>query len=326
MGKNLLEVSHLTTCFHTNTGTVRAVDDVSFTVPEGRTVCLVGESGCGKSVTSLSVMRLVDYPGRIESGKILFEGRDLLRLSEGDMCDIRGSRLSMIFQEPMTALNPVLTIGRQMTEPLTEHLGMTYRQALARAVELIRQVGIPRAEKIAECYPHQLSGGMLQRIMIAIALSCRPALLIADEPTTALDVTIQAQILDLLRELRREIHMSMLFITHDLGVVAEIADEVVVMYAGRVVERAPVLELFAHPRHPYTRGLLQCKPRIGDRRKRLYTIPGQVPELTGDTGFCLFSGRCPQCREICRHQAPSLAETAPGHSVACWCSGKESDQ
>ena len=325
MAKNLLEVRRLTTCFHTGGGVVRAVNNVSFTVPEGRTVCLVGESGCGKSVTSLSVMRLIDSPGRIESGEIFFEGRDLLRLSEGDMCDLRGNRLSMIFQEPMTALNPVIPIGRQIAEPLTRHKGMSYRQALAHAVELIRQVGIPRAEQIAECYPHQLSGGMLQRVMIAIALSCRPALLIADEPTTALDVTIQAQILDLLRELRSQIHMSMLFITHDLGVVAEIADEVVVMYAGRVVERAPVQELFAHPGHPYTKGLLQCKPRIGDRRRRLYTIPGQVPELTGDTGYCLFSGRCPECREECRHKVPPLRQISPEHAVACWCGDGEAE-
>jgi peptide/nickel transport system ATP-binding protein len=321
--KNLLEVKNLSTHFQTDTGEVKAVNDVSFSVERGRTVCIVGESGCGKSVTSLSIMRLVDAPGKIVSGEILFDGNNLLQLSEGDMCDLRGNKLSMIFQEPMTALNPVLTIGQQMVEPLMRHKMMSRRQALGKSIELIQKVGIPRPEKIAESYPHELSGGMLQRIMIATSLSCNPELLIADEPTTALDVTIQAQILDLLRALKEDLHMSMLFITHDLGVVAEIADEVVVMYAGKVIEKAPVLDLFAHPQHPYTQGLLKCKPRIGEKRKRLYTIPGQVPDLAGLHDCCYFHDRCTKCRDICRNQSPHLTASGDGHETACWLNGKE---
>jgi peptide/nickel transport system ATP-binding protein len=314
----LVEFKQLKTYFHTSEGVVKAVDDVSFRIREGETVCVVGESGCGKSVTALSLMRLVAQPvGRIEGGEIWFGEQDLLQLSEKEMGRLRGNDIAMIFQEPMSALNPVLTIGEQIIEPLMEHQLLTKRQARARAIELITQVGIPRAEDIARSYPHELSGGMLQRIMIAIALSCGPKLLIADEPTTALDVTIQAQILDLLREIRSELNTSILLITHDLGVVAEMADYVVVMYAGKVIEEASVLDLFREPKHPYTKGLLASKPVIGQRKERLYSIPGQVPNPIGLEESCYFSDRCEHCMAICRVQQPPLRD-ADGHKVACW--------
>ncbi|MFV9568122.1 ABC transporter ATP-binding protein [Thermoanaerobacter mathranii] len=319
MAKNLVEFRNLKTFFYTSEGVVKAVNDVSFSIREGETVCVVGESGCGKSVTALSLMRLVQSPpGKIEGGEIIFDGRDVLKLSETEMRKIRGNEIGMVFQEPMTSLNPVLTIGEQIMEPLMVHKLMNKKEAWNKAVELIKQVGIPRAEQIMTSYPHELSGGMRQRIMIAIALSCDPKLLIADEPTTALDVTIQAQILDLLRKIKQERNMALMLITHDLGIVAEMADYVVVMYAGKVIEEAPVKELFKNPKHPYTRGLLKAKPIIGQRKERLYTIPGQVPNPIGLGDYCYFSDRCEFAMEVCRQQIPQLTADEKGHKVACW--------
>lgn len=316
--KPILEVKNLNTYFYTDDAVVKAVDDVSFSIPRGQTVCIVGESGCGKSVASLSIMGLVSKPGKIIGGEILFEERDLLKLGSNEMRSLRGNDIAMIFQEPMTALNPVFTIGQQMSEVLMEHQLLDKKAAYYQSEQLIEKVGIPEADRIIGYYPHQLSGGMLQRIMIAIALSCHPKLLIADEPTTALDVTIQAQILDLLHQLKSKLGMSVLFITHDLGVVAEIADYVVVMYAGKIIEAATVLELFQNPQHPYMQGLLKCKPRIGQHKNRLYTIRGQVPELVNLGNCCYFNGRCDFCQEICKHHMPLLAADGNGHKVACW--------
>jgi len=319
MAKNLVEFRNLKTFFYTSEGVVKAVNDVSFSIREGETVCVVGESGCGKSVTALSLMRLIQSPpGKIEGGEIIFDGRDVLKLSETEMRKIRGNEIGMVFQEPMTSLNPVLTIGEQIMEPLMVHKLMNKKEAWNKAVELIKQVGIPRAEQIMTSYPHELSGGMRQRIMIAIALSCDPKLLIADEPTTALDVTIQAQILDLLRKIKQERNMALMLITHDLGIVAEMADYVVVMYAGKVIEEAQVKELFKNPKHPYTRGLLKAKPIIGQRKERLDTIPGQVPNPIGLGDYCYFSDRCEFAMEVCRQQIPQLTADEKGHKVACW--------
>jgi oligopeptide/dipeptide ABC transporter ATP-binding protein len=304
----LLEVKHLVTEFQTDEGTLRAVDDVSFEIPRGGTVGIVGESGCGKSVTSLSILRLVQKPGRVASGEIRFEGRDLLALSEAEMRKLRGAAISMIFQEPMSSLNPVYTVGDQIAESIVLHQGKSKRQALARAVELLALVGIPSPAERVRAYPHQLSGGMRQRVMIAMALACEPKLLIADEPTTALDVTIQAQILELLGRLRQQLGMAVMLITHDLGLVAEFAEEVVVMYAGRVVERAQVRELFARPRHPYTRGLLRSVPSYADnaRKTRLPTIPGVVPDLRRLPAGCRFQDRCPDRFAPCTIAEPPL--------------------
>lgn len=319
MAKNLVEFRNLKTFFYTEEGVVKAVNDISFCVREGETVCIVGESGCGKSVTALSLMRLIPSPpGKIEGGEIIFDGKNILNLSNAEMRKIRGNEIGMIFQEPMTSLNPVLTIGEQIMEPLMMHKLMTKKEAWNKAIELIKQVGIPRAEQIMKSYPHELSGGMRQRIMIAIALSCDPKLLIADEPTTALDVTIQAQILDLLRKIKQERNMALMLITHDLGIVAEIADYVVVMYAGKVIEEAPVREIFKNPKHPYTRGLLKAKPIIGQKQERLYTIPGQVPNPIGLGDYCYFSDRCEYAMDICRQKIPQLKADENTHKVACW--------
>ena len=319
----LLEVDGLKTYFYTRDGIVRAVDGVSFTVHAGETLAVVGESGCGKSVTSLSIMRLIaSPPGRIVSGRLMFGGRDLRTLPEEAMRRVRGDEISMIFQEPMTSLNPVLTIGRQIAEALVLHRGMTRAQALARAVEMLTLVNIPEAGRRIEQYPHQLSGGMRQRVMIAMALACNPRLLIADEPTTALDVTIQAQILDLMRALKEKTGTAIVLITHDLGVVAEMAQRVVVMYAGRKVEEALVGQLFARPRHPYTQGLLNSIPKLAaagvGARKRLEEIPGMVPSLKEDIAGCIFAPRCPHAVERCRREYPPLEQKMPGHWVACW--------
>ncbi|MEC3840390.1 ABC transporter ATP-binding protein [Bacillus amyloliquefaciens] len=319
MKKLLLEVRHLETAFYTEEGTVKAVDDVSFTIHEEETVCIVGESGCGKSMASLSIMQLIPETGRIERGAVHFSGRNLLELKPKEMQKIRGCEIGMIFQEPMTSLNPVFTIGEQLTEPIREHLLLSKKEAWRKAVELITLVEIPHAEQVMHRYPHELSGGMLQRIMTAVALSCDPKLIIADEPTTALDVTIQAQILDLLRDVKKQFHTSILFITHDLGVVAEMADYVIVMYAGKIVEEGPVAELFSDPKHPYTKGLLAAKPVIGQRRETLYTIPGQVPELADLSGSsCYFAERCEHSTEICRRSTPHFTEFRKGHQAACW--------
>ena len=317
----LLEVRHLQTQFLTRGGVVRAVDDVSWDVGEGETVALVGESGCGKSVSALSIMRLVSEPaGRIVGGQILFKGRDLLTLSEEEMRKVRGRELAMIFQEPMTSLNPVLTIGRQLTEGLEIHLGMTPGQARGRAVELLGLVGISDPGRRLGQYPHQFSGGMRQRMMIAMALACRPALILADEPTTALDVTIQAQILELMKNLSRGFGAAMLMITHNLGVVARYADRVNVMYAGRIIEQGTARALYATPCHPYTLGLLRSVPRLDEpRRARLDPIEGQPPDLTRLPPGCAFAPRCAFRVERCLAEAPALRPIgSAGHVTACW--------
>jgi peptide/nickel transport system ATP-binding protein len=325
----LLAVEDLKTYFFTRDGIVRAVDGVSFSVARGETLAVVGESGCGKSVTSLSILRLVaSPPGRTIAGRVMFEGRDLLPLSAAEMRRIRGDAVSMIFQEPMTSLNPVLTVGRQIREVLTLHRGMSREDAARRALEMLRLVRIPEPERRIEQYPHQLSGGMRQRVMIAMALACEPRLLIADEPTTALDVTIQAQILDLMRELKRRTGAAIMLITHDLGVVAEMAQRVVVMYAGRKVEEATVVDLFARPRHPYTRGLLDSMPKLRSQREaqRLAEIPGTVPSLMEPIAGCTFAARCPYASERCRAEYPPLEEKSPGHVAACWHSDRLSPE
>ena len=316
----LLDVKDLHTQFTTSLGVVRAVDGVSWDVRPGETVALVGESGCGKSVSALSVMRLVSAPaGRIVSGQILFKGRDLLTLSEEEMRHVRGREIGMVFQEPMTSLNPVLSVGRQLTETVEIHLGMSPTQSRARAVELLSLVGVSDPERRLTQFPHQFSGGMRQRMMIAMALSCRPPLVLADEPTTALDVTIQAQILELMKDLSRRLGAAMLIITHNLGVVARYADRVNVMYAGRIVERGTAREIYANPRHPYTRGLLRSVPRLDEpRRAKLEPVPGQPPDLTRLPRGCSFAPRCAFAVEQCRSEAPSLRSVAEGHVASCW--------
>ncbi|OPA28739.1 peptide ABC transporter ATP-binding protein [Bacillus cereus] len=326
MSKAVIELKDLQTHFQTEEGTVKAVNHVSFSVREGETVCVVGESGCGKSVTALSVMGLIAESGSVVGGDILYEGKSLLRMKEKELRSLRGNDIAMIFQEPMTSLNPVFTVGEQIVETLREHELLSKNEAYKKAIELIRKVGIARADEIVHSYPHELSGGMLQRIMIAVALSCNPKLLIADEPTTALDVTIQAQILDLLRQVKEEFKTSILLITHDLGVVAEMANYVVVMYGGKVIEEAPVLEIFQNPKHPYTKGLLKSKPVMGKRIDKLYSIPGQVPNLVGLGEFCYFSGRCEHCMEICGKEAPNLNVNDENHKVACWLYEERAEQ
>jgi len=320
----ILDIADLRTWFFTRDGVVRAVDGVSFQVIPGETLAIVGESGCGKSVTALSILRLIPSPpGRIVSGAIRFAGRDLLGLSEAEMRQVRGNEISMIFQEPMTSLNPVLTIGRQIAETLTLHQGLHHKAALAKAVDMLRLVHIPEARRRITEYPHQLSGGMRQRVMIAMALACNPKLLIADEPTTALDVTIQAQILDLMRELKQKIDAAIVLITHDLGVVAEMAQRVVVMYAGHKAEEAPVSRVFRRPLHPYTKGLLASVPRLGasldhERAPRLAEIAGTVPSLREPIPGCPFETRCAFATDICRHEMPAFDEKEPGHFAACF--------
>jgi len=317
----LLRVRGLVTSFRTDTGVLRAVDGVSFDVPKAATVAVVGESGCGKSVTALSILRLVNAPGRVESGTVELEGRDLLQLPERAMRDVRGKDVSMIFQEPMTSLNPVYTVGWQIIEAVRLHQKRSRRDARARAVELLRLVGIGEPETNVDAYPHQLSGGQRQRVMIAMALACEPRLLLADEPTTALDVTIQAQILELLRDLQRRLSMSILLITHDLGIVAENARHVIVMYAGRVVESAPVRDLFAKPMHPYTLGLLRSIPPAGPHTsRRLHAIEGMVPDLRKLPPGCRFADRCPMRIERCDREEPDLAPIGPQGARAsrCW--------
>jgi peptide/nickel transport system ATP-binding protein/oligopeptide transport system ATP-binding protein len=314
----LLSVEGLTMAFPTADGApARAVDGISFAIDRGEVLGLVGESGCGKSMTALCIMRLVPSPGRITAGRIVFDGTDLLTLPEPVMRSVRGARIGMIFQEPMTALNPVLTAGYQIAEALLVHQSISRRRAWERAVELLGEVGIPEASSRARDYPHQLSGGMRQRVMIAMAIACEPDLLIADEPTTALDVTIQAEILDLLRGLRERRGMGLLLITHDLGVVAEQADRVAIMYAGRIVEEAATPELFAHPTHPYTRALLRSMPTLGVHRERLETIPGNVPDITRRPSGCSFRDRCPLATPECAVAPPPLEPKRPGHTAAC---------
>ena len=315
---DLLDIAGLSTQFTTRSGVVRAVDDLSLTLGTGRVLGLVGESGCGKTITALSILNLVPPPGRIVAGTIQFEGRDLLSLPESEMRSIRGARISMIFQEPMTALNPVFTVGNQIGEVLITHQHSTRREAIERSVELLRSVGIPSPEKRVREYPHQLSGGMRQRVMIAMAIACKPSLILADEPTTALDVTIQAHILELLGRIQAEMGMAMVLVTHDLGLIAERAHEVAVMYAGRIVEQAETRELFADPRHPYTRGLMASIPRPGEsRRARLATIRGTVPRLSDLPPGCAFQPRCDIRSDQCAAE-PGLVEVRPGHKVRCW--------
>jgi oligopeptide/dipeptide ABC transporter ATP-binding protein len=321
-GKNdspLLEVRDLKTHFYTEEGIIHAVDGVSFSVGRGETLGIVGESGCGKSVTSLSVIRLVPYPpGKIVQGEILFEGEDLLRKTDAEMRAIRGNQISMIFQEPMTSLNPVFTVGNQISEAIILHQKVQRSKAGEMTVEMLRKVGIPSAEKRIHDYPHQMSGGMRQRVMIAMALACRPMLLIADEPTTALDVTIQAQILDLMARLKQEMGTAILLITHNLGVVAEFANRVVVMYAGQIVEAADTAALFKDPQHPYTFGLLGSIPKINEDRERLQIIEGTVPHPLSIPEGCRFHPRCSQAKEICRRETPELREVRSGHQFRCF--------
>ena len=327
MADTVLDVKNLQTVFFTNSGLFRAVDDVSFSVGRGETLAIVGESGCGKSVSALSIMRLVpDPPGRIVGGSVMLEGTDLLALDDAAMRGIRGNRISMIFQEPMTSLNPVIRIGDQIIEAVRLHQKVTNKEAWQRAVEMLRLVRIPEPERRAREYPHQLSGGMRQRAMIAMALACRPALLIADEPTTALDVTIQAQILALIVDLQKTLGTGLILITHDLGVVAQTAQRVIVMYAGKKVEEATVEALFENPRHPYTRGLMASMPAVialgAQSDARLTEIPGMVPSLTKLPPGCAFAPRCKLAVERCRQAYPPLEEVTPNHWSACWRAGE----
>ncbi len=323
----LLSVEHLKTYFHTPRGIIKAVDDVSFSLNKGEVLGLVGESGCGKSVTSQSIMRLIpEPPGKIEQGKILFDGQDIATLPLKEMKSIRGNRISMIFQEPMTSLNPVKTIGWQIGEMFRLHRNTDRKESLEMAVDMLAKVQIPEPDKRIKAFPHQLSGGMRQRAMIAMALSCNPEILIADEPTTALDVTVQAQILDLMKRLKKDFNTAILMITHDLGVIADIADRVMVMYAGKAVESASTLEIFENPCHPYTQGLLGSVPILGRRagtpkkgpRTRLQEIPGMVPSLSDLPRGCFFCPRCSKAKDICSTQMPPFTERDKGHWVRCW--------
>jgi peptide/nickel transport system ATP-binding protein len=321
MTERLLEIRGLKTHFVTDEGTVQAVDGVDMSIDAGETLCVVGESGCGKSVTAMTVMKLIAMPpGRIAGGQVLWKGEDLVPMPASRMREIRAKQIAMIFQEPMTSLNPVYTVGQQIAEVVRLHEGLSRKAALDRAAEMLALVNIPHPTRRVHDYPHQFSGGMRQRVMIAMALSCNPQLLIADEPTTALDVTIQAQILDLINDLKERLGMAVMLITHAMGVVAESAQRVVVMYAGRVVEEAPVRELFGSPRHPYTQGLIRSIPRIDTaavEKRRLEAIPGTVPRLVNPPPGCRFAARCPHASERCTASTPELREIAPGHKVAC---------
>lgn len=316
--KKLLEVKDLKTYFYTDDGVVKAVDGVDFSVESGKTIGIVGESGCGKSITAMSILRLIpDPPGKIVNGEVVFDGEDLTKVTDKRIREIRGNDISMIFQEPMTSLNPVFTIGFQIGEVLMLHQKLTEEEATQRAIEMIKLVGIPNAERIVNEYPHQLSGGMRQRVMIAMALACQPKLLIADEPTTALDVTIQAQILEIMNGLKSKLNTSIMLITHDLGVIAEMADHVIVMYSGKVVEDAPIIELFKNPRHPYTIGLMSSIPSLIKEGQRLETIPGAVPNPLFLPKGCYFHPRCKYATDECKKAQPELREIAPGHKAAC---------
>jgi peptide/nickel transport system ATP-binding protein len=316
--EDLLTVHDLKTYFPTEDGLVRAVDGISFKIKKKEIVGIVGESGCGKSMTAMSILRLIDPPGKIESGEILFDGVNLTKLKETEMQKIRGGSISVIFQEPMTSLNPVFTIGEQIEEAIMLHQGLDKAKARESTVKMLNTVGIPQANEVVDEYPHELSGGMRQRAMIAMAISCNPKLLIADEPTTALDVTIQAQILELMKDLQNRLGSSIMLITHDLGVIAEMASYVIVMYAGKIVEEAEVTELFKHAKHPYTSGLLQSKPVIVRDEDRLKSIPGQVPNPLHMPAGCYFHPRCEFAIDKCRESRPLLKEVCKGHKTACW--------
>ncbi len=319
----LLQVENLQVEFRTRRGTALVLNGVDFEVRRGETLCVVGESGCGKSMTALALLRLIPQPpGRIRGGRILFNGEDLVQASEARMREVRGNRISMIFQEPMTSLNPVFTVGDQIGESLRLHAGLDRHQARERSIEMLRQVGIPAPERRVDEYPHQMSGGMRQRVMIAMALACRPDILIADEPTTALDVTVQAQIFDLLRELQRDKGTAIVMITHDMGAVAEMADRVMVMYAGRVIEQGTAEQVLSHPGHPYTQGLIDCLPELGSsrhaERTELTEIAGVVPSIWELGSGCAFRERCPHAMARCAHEVPPMIATGAGHGVACW--------
>ncbi|WP_287373148.1 ABC transporter ATP-binding protein [Prosthecochloris sp.] len=317
--KKILEVKNLKTYYSTDNGTARAVDGVSFSLQRNRTLGIVGESGCGKSVTALSIMRLVPMPpGYFAGGEIFWKGSDLLKISEDEMRKLRGNDIAMIFQEPMSSLNPVYTCGNQIVEQILLHQDLSGKEAKRLAVEMLRHVGIPNPSERFGAYPHELSGGMRQRVMIAMALSCNPALLIADEPTTALDVTVQAQILELIGKLQADTGMSVILITHDFGVIAELCEDVLVMYASKVVEEGRVSQIFSDPLHPYTKGLLKSIPRIGSKQQRLNVIEGNVPSATRLPDGCRFANRCPLADELCRKVEPQLEEYDPGHKAACW--------
>jgi oligopeptide/dipeptide ABC transporter ATP-binding protein len=319
MAKTLLEVRDLKTHFFTRRGVVKAVDGVSFSLDEGETLGLVGESGCGKSITALSIQRLVPQPaGRIVGGEVLFEGEDLLGKTDKEMRDIRGKRISMILQDPMSSLNPVFTIGRQVAEPIKAHQGLRGRKIWEEVKEILTRVRIPSPELRIREYPHQMSGGMRQRIVGAIALSCRPHLLIADEPTTALDVTIQAQFLRLLKEVQQELGLSMIMITHDFGIVARVCDRVAVMYCGKIVESAGIRELFNNPTHPYTIALMKSLPKLEQKLSRLYSIEGQPPDLRNMPPGCAFAPRCSEAMEICKKEYPPVSTVGDGHQASCW--------
>lgn len=318
MSEDLLKVKNLKTYFYTEEGMVKAVDDVSFKIKKKETVAIVGESGCGKSITAMSTIKLIPSPpGKIEGGEVTFEGKSILELHNDEIRDIRGNQISVIFQEPMTSLNPVFTIGNQIEESLILHKSLSGKEAKKVAIEMLNMVRIPGAEKIVNAYPHELSGGMRQRVMIAMAIACSPKLLIADEPTTALDVTIQAQILDIMRDLKEKLGTSIMLITHDLGVVAEMADYVIVMYAGKIVEEAPVIEIYDNPLHPYTKGLLKSKPVINKFQDKLYSIKGQVPNPLNMPEGCPFEPRCEKAKDICKKMKPELKEVCSGHKISC---------
>jgi peptide/nickel transport system ATP-binding protein len=327
MAEKILKIRNLTTGFLTEKGMVKATDGVSLELDKGQTLCVVGESGSGKSVTSLTVMRLIDYAGGvILDGEVLFHGEDLVSKKQDEMLRIRGNLITMIFQDPMSALNPVFTVGDQIAESLRIHKRLSDKEAWRKAVDMLRLVGIPDPEMRAKQYPHEMSGGMCQRVVIAMALACDPELLIADEPTTALDVTVQAQILDLLQRLKREFHMSILLITHDMGVAAEMADRIAVMYAGAIVEEGDVTEIFEQPRHPYTIGLLNSIPGLeGERGIELYTIKGNIPSISQLPFGCRFHPRCPYAMDICRQEEPPLRKFSSGHQAACWLDDTGSD-
>lgn len=317
--KKLLEVKNLKTYFYSDRGVIKAADDVSFYVNEGETLGIVGESGCGKSITSMSIVRLVETPpGKYVGGEILFNGEDMLKISEQRIREIRGNDISFIFQEPMTSLNPIFKIGRQISETMILHRGMSKKEAYKESIRMLEMVKIPNPERIANDYPFALSGGMRQRAMIAMALACEPKLLIADEPTTALDVTIQAQVLDLMNELKEKINASIIFITHDLGVISEMSDRVMVMYAGKVVEVATTEDIFKNPKHPYTIGLISSKPDMGTESSRLHVIPGNVPDLNNLPSGCPFHTRCDKAMDICKNTFPNEIVLEGGHRIACW--------
>jgi peptide/nickel transport system ATP-binding protein len=320
MAEKILEIRNLTTGFLTDQGMVKATDRISLDLERGKTLCVVGESGSGKSVTALSVMRLIDYAGGIiTEGEVLFNGQDLVGMRQNEMLKIRGNRITMIFQDPMSALNPVFTVGDQIAESLRTHKNLSDKEAWRQSVDLLRRMRIPDPEIRARQYPYEMSGGMCQRVVIAMALACNPELLIADEPTTALDVTVQAQILELLLQLKKEFQMSMMLITHDMGVAAEIADRIAVMYAGAVVEEGTVLEIFERPRHPYTIGLLRSIPGLeGERVGELYTIKGSIPPMSKIPSGCRFHPRCPYALDVCQTQEPPLRQSQTGHKAACW--------